>query len=84
LAVSIFSSTLGRLGSIAAPIGGTMGGLHYAASKGGVNALARALARRMGQHQVTVNSAQICRRRSSRRSPGGVAKARQAQASVDD
>jgi NAD(P)-dependent dehydrogenase (short-subunit alcohol dehydrogenase family) len=44
------------IGSIAARVGATMGGPHYAASKGGVNALARALARRMGQHQVTVNS----------------------------
>jgi NAD(P)-dependent dehydrogenase (short-subunit alcohol dehydrogenase family) len=44
------------IGSIAARVGGAMGGPHYAASKGGVNSLARALARRLGPHQVTVNS----------------------------
>jgi 3-oxoacyl-[acyl-carrier protein] reductase len=44
------------IGSIAARVGGAKGGPHYAASKGGVNSLARALARRLGPHQVTVNS----------------------------
>lgn len=44
------------IGSIAARVGGSMGGPHYAASKGGVNSLARALARRLAQYQVTVNS----------------------------
>ncbi|MDE2167690.1 MAG: SDR family oxidoreductase [Alphaproteobacteria bacterium] len=44
------------IGSIAARVGGSMGGPHYAASKGGVNSLARAFARRLGQYQVTVNS----------------------------
>jgi len=44
------------IGSIAARVGGSMGGPHYAASKGGVNSLARAFARRLGQHQITVNS----------------------------
>lgn len=44
------------IGSIAARVGGSMGGPHYAASKGGVNSLSRALARRMGKHNVTVNS----------------------------
>jgi len=44
------------IGSIAARVGGAMGGPHYAASKGGVNSLARALARRMGRYQITVNS----------------------------
>lgn len=44
------------IGSIAARVGGSMGGPHYAASKGGVNSLSRALARRMGQYNVTVNS----------------------------
>ncbi len=44
------------IGSIAARVGGRMGGPHYAASKGGVNSLARALARRLGPHNVTVNS----------------------------
>jgi 3-oxoacyl-[acyl-carrier protein] reductase len=44
------------VGSIAARIGGRMGGPHYAASKGGVNALARALARRLGPYGVTINS----------------------------
>jgi 3-oxoacyl-[acyl-carrier protein] reductase len=44
------------IGSIAARVGGRMGGPHYAASKGGVNSLARALARRLGPYNVTVNS----------------------------
>jgi NAD(P)-dependent dehydrogenase (short-subunit alcohol dehydrogenase family) len=44
------------IGSIAARVGGAMGGPHYAASKGGVISLTRALARRMGRHHVTVNS----------------------------
>lgn len=44
------------IGSIAARVGGSMGGPHYAASKGGVNSLARAFARRVGQYNITVNS----------------------------
>lgn len=44
------------IGSIAARVGGSMGGPHYAASKGGVISLARAFARRLGQYQITVNS----------------------------
>lgn len=44
------------IGSIAARVGGEMGGPHYAASKGGVISLARALARRLGPHKVTVNT----------------------------
>lgn len=43
------------IGSIAARVGGEMGGPHYAASKGGVISLGKALARRMGPHHVTVN-----------------------------
>ena len=43
------------IGSIAARVGGEMGGPHYAASKGGVISLGKALARRMGPHNVTVN-----------------------------
>ena len=42
--------------SIAARVGGEMGGPHYAASKGGVISLGRALARRLGQFNVTVNT----------------------------
>jgi NAD(P)-dependent dehydrogenase (short-subunit alcohol dehydrogenase family) len=44
------------IGSIAARVGGSMGGPHYAASKGGVNSLVRAFARRLGQYQIAVNS----------------------------
>jgi NAD(P)-dependent dehydrogenase (short-subunit alcohol dehydrogenase family) len=44
------------IGSIAARVGGEMGGPHYAASKGGVISLARALARRLGPSNVTVNT----------------------------
>lgn len=44
------------IGSIAARVGGEMGGPHYAASKGGVISLARALARRLGPNNVTVNT----------------------------
>lgn len=44
------------VGSIAARLGGEMGGPHYAASKGGVISLGRALARRLGKHNITVNT----------------------------
>jgi NAD(P)-dependent dehydrogenase (short-subunit alcohol dehydrogenase family) len=44
------------IGSIAARVGGEMGGPHYAASKGGVISLSRALARRLGPSNVTVNT----------------------------
>ena len=44
------------IGSVAARVGGEMGGPHYAASKGGVISLARALARRLGPSKVTVNT----------------------------
>lgn len=44
------------VGSIAARVGGEMGGPHYAASKGGVVSLGRALARRLGKHGITVNT----------------------------
>jgi NAD(P)-dependent dehydrogenase (short-subunit alcohol dehydrogenase family) len=44
------------IGSIAARVGGEMGGPHYAASKGGVISLGRALARRLGPSNVTVNT----------------------------
>ncbi len=44
------------IGSVAARVGGEMGGPHYAASKGGVISLARALARRLGPTKVTVNT----------------------------
>jgi NAD(P)-dependent dehydrogenase (short-subunit alcohol dehydrogenase family) len=44
------------VGSIAARVGGEMGGPHYAASKGGVISLGRALARRLGKYNVTVNT----------------------------
>lgn len=44
------------IGSVAARVGGEMGGPHYAASKGGVISLARALARRLGPSNVTVNT----------------------------
>ncbi len=43
-------------GSIAARNGGEFGGPHYAASKGGVMALAKSLARRLGPHNITVNN----------------------------
>jgi NAD(P)-dependent dehydrogenase (short-subunit alcohol dehydrogenase family) len=43
------------IGSLTARVGGNVGGPHYAASKGGVAALGRALARRMGAHDITVN-----------------------------
>lgn len=43
------------IGSLTARVGGNVGGPHYAASKGGVAALGRALARRMGKHGITVN-----------------------------
>jgi NAD(P)-dependent dehydrogenase (short-subunit alcohol dehydrogenase family) len=43
------------VGSLTARVGGNVGGPHYAASKGGVAALGRALARRMGAHDITVN-----------------------------
>lgn len=43
------------IGSLTARVGGNVGGPHYAASKGGVAALGRALARRMGRHGITVN-----------------------------
>ena len=42
-------------GSLTARVGGNVGGPHYAASKGGVAALGRALARRMGPRGITVN-----------------------------
>jgi NAD(P)-dependent dehydrogenase (short-subunit alcohol dehydrogenase family) len=42
-------------GSLTARIGGNVGGPHYAASKGGVAALGRAFARRLGKHHITVN-----------------------------
>jgi 3-oxoacyl-[acyl-carrier protein] reductase len=44
------------IGSTTARVGGNVGGPHYAASKGGVAALGRALARRMGRNNVTVNT----------------------------
>ncbi len=44
------------VGSVSARVGGNVGGPHYAASKGGVAALARALARRMGRSGITVNT----------------------------
>ena len=44
------------IGSTTARVGGNVGGPHYAASKGGVAALGRALARRMGRHNVIVNT----------------------------
>jgi NAD(P)-dependent dehydrogenase (short-subunit alcohol dehydrogenase family) len=44
------------IGSLTARVGGNVGGPHYAASKGGVAALGRALARRMGRHGITVNT----------------------------
>lgn len=44
------------IGSVAARVGGEMGGPHYAASKGGVISLSRALARRLGPSGVTVNT----------------------------
>lgn len=44
------------IGSISARVGGEMGGPHYAASKGGVISLARACARRLGKHNITVNT----------------------------
>jgi NAD(P)-dependent dehydrogenase (short-subunit alcohol dehydrogenase family) len=44
------------IGSVAARVGGEMGGPHYAASKGGVISLARALARRLGPSNITVNT----------------------------
>jgi NAD(P)-dependent dehydrogenase (short-subunit alcohol dehydrogenase family) len=44
------------IGSVAARVGGEMGGPHYAASKGGVISLSRALARRLGPSNVTVNT----------------------------
>jgi NAD(P)-dependent dehydrogenase (short-subunit alcohol dehydrogenase family) len=44
------------IGSTTARIGGNVGGPHYAASKGGVAALGRALARRMGRSNVNVNT----------------------------
>jgi NAD(P)-dependent dehydrogenase (short-subunit alcohol dehydrogenase family) len=43
------------IGSTTARVGGNVGGPHYAASKGGVAALGRALAR-MGRNNVTVNT----------------------------
>lgn len=42
-------------GSLTARVGGNVGGPHYAASKGGVAALGRAFARRLGKHNITVN-----------------------------
>jgi NAD(P)-dependent dehydrogenase (short-subunit alcohol dehydrogenase family) len=59
VAPAMIAQAYGRIvlvGSVSARLGGNMGGPHYAASKGGVGALARALARRMGAHGVTVNS----------------------------
>jgi NAD(P)-dependent dehydrogenase (short-subunit alcohol dehydrogenase family) len=44
------------VGSLTARVGGNVGGPHYAASKGGVAALSRAFARRMGRHGITVNT----------------------------
>jgi len=44
------------VGSVAARLGGEMGGPHYAASKGGIISLGRALARRLGKHNITVNT----------------------------
>ncbi len=44
------------VGSIAARLGGEMGGPHYAASKGGVISLGRALARRLGKYNINVNT----------------------------
>lgn len=45
-----------NISSIAGKIGGLMVGLHYTASKGGVLALTRGLARDLAQHNITVNS----------------------------
>ena len=44
------------VGSLTARVGGNVGGPHYAASKGGVAALGRAFARRMGRSGITVNT----------------------------
>lgn len=44
------------IGSVAARVGGEMGGPHYAASKGGVISLSRAFARRLGTHNINVNT----------------------------
>jgi 3-oxoacyl-[acyl-carrier protein] reductase len=59
VAPTMISQKYGRIvlvGSIAARLGGEMGGPHYAASKGGVISLGRALARRLGKHNINVNT----------------------------
>lgn len=45
-----------NIASIAGKIGGLMVGLHYTASKGGILALTRGLAREMAPYKITVNS----------------------------
>jgi NAD(P)-dependent dehydrogenase (short-subunit alcohol dehydrogenase family) len=45
-----------NISSIAGKIGGLMVGLHYTASKGGVLALTKGLARELAPHNITVNS----------------------------
>lgn len=45
-----------NIASIAGKIGGLMVGLHYTASKGGILALTRGLARELAPHKITVNS----------------------------
>lgn len=45
-----------NISSISAQTGGISGGVHYAASKGGMLAMTKTLARDLGQYNVTVNS----------------------------
>ncbi len=45
-----------NMGSISARTGGGVGAAHYAASKGGVEALTRALAGELGEYNITVNT----------------------------
>jgi NAD(P)-dependent dehydrogenase (short-subunit alcohol dehydrogenase family) len=59
VAPAMIAQRYGRIvlvGSIAARLGGEMGGPHYAASKGGVISLGRSLARRLGKHHINVNT----------------------------
>ncbi|HEV8259221.1 MAG TPA: SDR family NAD(P)-dependent oxidoreductase [Burkholderiales bacterium] len=59
VAPAMIGQQYGRIvlvGSIAARLGGEMGGPHYAASKGGVISLGRSLARRLGKHHINVNT----------------------------
>jgi 3-oxoacyl-[acyl-carrier protein] reductase len=50
------SGRIVNVASLAGKIGGLMVGVHYAASKGGILALTKGLARELAEHKITVNA----------------------------